>query len=257
MTGEVLLRREGAVAHVTFARPEAMNAMTWAMYDRLDAICAELSADPTLRCVVFRGAGGRAFVAGSDIGQFAAFEDGEDGIAYEAAMDAHLAAIEAIPCPTLCVIDRIAVGGGLAIAAACDLRIASDDARLGIPIARTLGNCLSMANYARVVSGFGVARAKRMLMLGELLTAQEAREAGFLTRVVPTEALDAEAAAITARLLANAPVTMAVTKAALARLATGDPGDGADLIRRTYASADFRRGVTAFVAKEKPQWQGD
>lgn len=257
MTGAVRLTRDGPVARITFDRPEALNAMTWAMYDQLDAICAEVSADPSLRLAVFRGAGGKAFVAGSDIAQFTAFDGAEDGIAYERAMDAHLAAVEAIPVPTLAVIDRIAVGGGLAIAAACDLRIATGDARLGIPIARTLGNCLSTANYARVVAGFGASGARRMLLLGELFTAAEALALGFLTRAVPAGELEAELAALTARLLANAPVTMAVSKAALGRLARGTAGDGADLIRRAYGSADFRRGVAAFVAREKPEWQGE
>lgn len=257
MSGTVTLTRDGPIARITFDRPDALNAMTWAMYARLDDICRELSADSSLRVVLLRGAGGRAFVAGSDITQFNAFKGAEDGIAYEAEMDAHLAALEAIPVPVVAAIEGFAVGGGLGLAACCDLRVAAQGSKFGIPIARTVGNCLSMRTYARVVQGFGVSRAKRMLMLGELLDADEALAAGFLTRVVPAADLEREAEAILARLLGNAPITMAVTKQALARIASGEPGDGADLIARAYGSRDFRRGVAAFSAKARPEWQGE
>ena len=257
MSGRVLLVREGPVARVTIDRPDALNAMTFSMYAELAAICHDLAADPTLRAVLIRGAGRKAFVAGSDISQFRSFAGGQDGLAYEAEMDRRFAALEAIPVPVVAAIEGFAVGGGLALAACCDIRVAAEGARFGVPIARTVGNCLSMQAYARVADGFGVSRAKRMLMLGELLDASEALAAGFLTRVVPAADLDREAEAIVARLLANAPITLSVTKQALARVASGEAGDGADLIARTYGSADFRRGVAAFIAKTTPEWTGE
>ena len=257
MNGRVLLVRDGPVARVTIDRPEALNAMTFGMYAELDDICRELSRDRTLRAVLVRGAGGRAFVAGSDITQFSSFKGAEDGLAYEAEMDRHFAALEAIPVPVVAVIEGYAVGGGLALAACCDIRVAAEGARFGVPIARTVGNCLSMKAYARVVEGFGMSRAKRMLMLGELINADEALAAGFLTRLVVPSDLEREAEAIVARLVANAPITLCVTKQALARIAAGEQGDGADLIAQTYNSVDFKRGVEGFLAKKPPEWLGE
>ena len=183
--GEVCTERKGDVLFVTFDRPAARNAMTWQMYEQLGAVCTELKNDASVRAVVFRGAGGKAFIAGTDIAQFTTFTSGEDGIAYEEKMERYLAALEALPMPTLAVIEGFAIGGGLAIAACCDLRIATPGSRFGVPIARTLGNCLSVANYARVVAALGVPRAKKMLLLAENLTAEEALAGGFLLDIVP------------------------------------------------------------------------
>lgn len=254
--GETRLQRDGAVARVTFNRPAARNAMTWRMYEQLGAICAELKDDPGIRVVVFRGAGGQAFVAGTDIAQFQAFRTGEDGIAYEAGMEQVLGAIEALPMPTLAVIEGFAVGGGLAIAACCDLRVATPGARFGVPIARTLGNCLSVANYARLVAGVGAARAKRILLLAENLTAEEALAAGFLAAIVETAELDRHVDDICVRLASHAPITMRVSKEAIRRLLHASLPDGDDLVRACYGSEDFRIGVRAFVDKKKPEWTG-
>jgi len=256
--GEVRLTRgrEGALAAITIDRPAARNAMTWSMYAELDAIAHELAEDERVRVVVMRGAGGRAFVAGSDIGQFRDFRGAADGLAYEDKMDRQLDNLLAIPVPVIGVFEGYAVGGGLNIAAACDIRIATPGTRFGVPIARTLGNCLSMASYGRVVTGFGEGRARRMLLLGDLLDAQEALEAGFLGGIVSAEDIDAEIERLVDRVLANAPITMAVSKAAIGRVLAGDPGKGEDLISRAYGSEDFGRGVASFTSKTKPDWQG-
>src|SRR3984893_6318595 len=182
--GEVRYVRDGKVVTVIFDRPAARNAMTWQMYEQLAQACARMQGENELRVAVFRGAGGKAFIAGTDIAQFRAFRSGEDGLAYEEKMATYLAAIEALPVPTLAVIEGFAIGGGLAIAAACDLRIATPGSRFGVPIARTLGNCLSIANYARLVALLGVSRAKRMLLLAENLSAEEALASGFLREIV-------------------------------------------------------------------------
>ena len=182
--GEVHYARNGAVVTVTFDRTSAHNAMTWRMYEQLAEACARIEREDGLRVAVFRGAGGKSFIAGTDIAQFQAFRSSDDGIAYEAKMEGYLEGIERLPVPTLAVIEGFAIGGGLAIAAACDLRIATPGSRFGVPIARTLGNCLSMANYARLVVALGASRAKRMLLLAENLTAEEALAGGFLTEVV-------------------------------------------------------------------------
>jgi enoyl-CoA hydratase len=254
--GQVHYRRDGAVATVIFDRPAARNAMTWQMYQQLDGACARIRQEEGLRVAVFRGAGGKAFIAGTDIAQFQAFRTGEDGIAYEEKMEATISAVETLPVPTLAVIEGFCIGGGLAIAAACDLRIATPPSRFGVPIARTLGNCLSVANYARLVAGLGAARAKKMLLLAENLSAAEALAGGFVSEIVEPGNLDARVAELTGRLAQHAPITMRVSKEAIRRLLHAGLPNGDDLVRECYGSDDFRIGVAAFVEKREPQWTG-
>ena len=254
--GTTHYRCDGAVTHVLFDRPQARNAMTWTMYEELADICRKVNDDPDLRAVTFRGVGGKAFIAGTDIAQFQTFTTGEDGIDYERKGDAIMSAIETIRVPTLAIIDGWCVGGGLAIASCCDLRIATPAAQFGVPIARTLGNCLSIPNYARLINGFGVSRTKRMLLMAEMLTAKEARDCGFLSDVVDAEMLDTRVLEITERLVANAPVTMRVSKQAIGRILASATITGDDLVRECYASEDFHHGVEAFVSKRKPHWTG-
>ena len=254
--GAVRLSIDGAVATVVFDRPAARNAMTWAMYEQLGAICERLANEPGVRVASLRGAGGEAFVAGTDIEQFKAFKDGNAGLEYERGIDAGIARLEALPIPTVAVIEGWCVGGGLAIATACDIRIATPSSRLGIPIAKTLGNCLSMANIARLVAAFGKPRVQRMLIGAELLGAQEALACGYLAEVVPAEAIDEAAAKLCARLASLAPVTQSVSKEALRRLLLNDLPEAQDLIARAYGSEDFHEGVAAFSEKRSPVWRG-
>ena len=254
--GDVRLVREGDIAKVIFDRPSARNAMTWRMYEQLNAVCREICADASIRVAVFRGAGGKAFVAGTDISQFLTFKSGDDGIAYEHRMETYLEAIEAIPIPTLAVVEGFAIGGGLAIASVCDFRIATPGSRFGVPIARTLGNCLSMTNYARIVAALGPAHAKRMLLLADMITAEEALAGGFVMSLVEPAYIDRRVAEICERLSKNAPITVRVTKEAIRRLLHAGLPDGDDLVRACYGSEDFRHGVRAFVDKREPAWQG-
>jgi enoyl-CoA hydratase len=241
---------------VIFDRPAARNAMTWQMYQQLGEACARMQQEAGLRVAVFRGAGGKSFIAGTDIAQFKEFRTGEDGIAYEEKMEGTIGGIEALPIPTLAVVEGFAIGGGLAIAAACDLRIATPGSRFGVPIARTLGNCLSIANYARLVAGFGVSRAKRMLLLAENLSAQEALACGFLSEIVEASEVEGRVGELTDRLAQHAPITMRVSKEAIRRLLHAGLPAGDDLSRACYASEDFRIGMKAFVDKREPQWTG-
>lgn len=254
--GTVSLTRHGPFAAVVFDRPAERNAMTWDMYQQLGAICEQLRGDPSVRAVTFRGAGGKAFVAGTDIAQFLSFQGGEDGVAYERKIDQCIGQLEALPIPTIALVEGWAVGGGLAIATACDFRLATPDARLGVPIARTLGNCLSVANMARLAAAFGPQRLKRMLMLAQLLDAEEALAAGYLHGVVPAAELEAAGRTLCEQLAALAPITQSVAKEGLRRLALHELPDGEDLIRRCYGSDDFREGVQAFVARRQPVWRG-
>ena len=147
------------------------------------------------------------------------------------------------------------MGGGLLIAGACDLRIATPAGRFGVPIARTVGNCLSLANTARIVAGLGLARAKRLLLLADSLSAEEALNCGFVVEVVQPESVQDAVNAMCRQLVSHAPITMRVAKESIRRLSGALP-EGDDLIRIAYASSDFKTGVRAFLTKQRPQWTG-
>ena len=253
MTEELLYELRGAIGHVTLNRPLARNALTFAMYERL----AEIAANPNgARALIITGAGDKAFAAGTDIAQFRAFATADDAIAYEARLDRVLGALERCPVPTIAAIAGACTGGGAGIAAACDLRIAAANARFGFPIARTLGNCLSMANIARLSALIGPGRVAEMIFTARLLSAAEAQATGLVSEVLA----DATALAVRAHELAllvasHAPLTLRATKEALRRLRDNLPPDE-DLIRLCYTSADFREGMEAFLGKRPPVWQG-
>lgn len=254
--GTVRLTIAGPIASVVFDRPAARNAMTWTMYQELGAICDRVRNEPAVKVMCLRGAGGEAFVAGTDIEQFKAFRDGQAGVDYERSIDEAMARLEGLPVPTVAVIEGWAVGGGLALATACDIRIATPSARMGVPIAKTLGNCLSMGSLARLVAAFGRPRVQRMLIGAEILTAEEALACGYLAQVVAANGIDAAASSLCQRLATLAPVTQAVSKEGLRRLLLHNLPDAQDLIMRTYGSEDFREGVNAFSEKRPPVWRG-
>ena len=254
--GLVTMRMVGNIAHVVFDRAHARNAMTWEMYESLAGICESLAQDVNVRVVQFRGAGGQAFVAGTDIEQFKAFSTGQDALDYEARINHVVGLLEALPMPTVAVIEGWAVGGGLAIATACDFRIALSGARLGVPIAKTLGNCLSMHNLARLERAFGSQRVKRMLLSAQFVDADEALACGYLEAVCDADQLDDAAGYLSERLGQLAPVTQAAMKQGLQRLINHSLPDGDDLVVRCYTSDDFHEGVTAFVEKRAPIWRG-
>ncbi len=255
MTGRVHYSKSGAVASVLFDRIEARNAMTWAMYEQLAEACRAIASDIEIRVAVFRGAGGN-FAAGTDIAQFRSFTGGESGIGYERRIEASIELIERIPKPVIAVVEGNCVGGGLIIASACDIRISAPSARFGVPIARTLGNCLSPFNVARLLAHFGPARTKRMLLFAELISAQEALDCGFVARVGDAAGLGQMAGELCTRVSGQAPVTMLAAKEMARRIGTANVPNCDDLIRQVYGSADFSEGVEAFLAKRRPQWRG-
>jgi enoyl-CoA hydratase/carnithine racemase len=243
---ELVADRRGPALWVTFNRPEARNAMTFAMYEALFACCEETDADESVRVLVLRGAGTKAFVAGTDIRQFAEFESGEDGLRYEATIDRIVGRLEAVTKPTVALVDGYAMGSGLALSAACDLRVCTPAAQFGLPIARTVGNCLSMENYARLAALLGPARLKDIVFTARSIGAEEALAIGLATEVVEPGEVEAHVEALCDRLASHAAVTLRVTKEALRRLRAAGTPDGDDLVREAYASEEFRRMVAAW-----------
>lgn len=253
--GAALLEQEGAVARITLSRPAALNALTWTMYRQLEAHLERLAGDGTTRVIIITGAG-KAFAAGTDIQQFRGFT-GEDGIAYERTMAEIVERLYNMAIPTIAAISGYAVGAGLAIASVCDLRYATPTSRFGVPIARTLGNCLSLTSYRHVVDAFGAMRAKEMLLTARLLTAEEAERCGFLTAIVDEEQLSTHVNAVAQQVSELAPLTLWSVKEAQRRLnAARESVDFDDVVARVYGSADFAEGVQAYLEKRKPHWRG-
>jgi len=254
----LIYEKRGDQAHVLFDNPAAHNALTSQMWLDLRDAARDIAADRNIRVALFRGVGGKAFISGTDISKFADYRTGQQGVDYERGIDECMSAVDAIPCATIAVVEGWAVGGGINISSACDFRVATPDARFGSPLGRTIGNCLSAASVARIGGAVGVARAKRMILLGEMLTARELLDSGFLLRIVEREALDAEVDALARRAAENAPITTRATKEMIRRMTYGALPDVEDLIAEVYGSADFRRGVADFLARTKklPEWEG-
>lgn len=256
-TSELLYERRGPIAVLTFNRPEARNAMTWAMYDGLYQACEHVERDDRVRVFVLRGAGDKAFVAGTDIAQFRAFSTPEDALNYERNGNRIIGRLEALSKPTIAMIRGYCVGGGAGIATACDLRIAATDAQYGFPIARTLGNTLSMQNYSRLVALLGPARTKELIFTARFIGAEEGRAIGLFNEVVEPERLEGRTFEVAEQIAANAPLTIRAAKEAVRRILLKQRLDEADdLILLCYLSADFKEGVAAFLEKRKPEWQG-
>jgi enoyl-CoA hydratase len=258
MSDELLYSVRDGVGFITFNRPASRNALTFDMYERLAELCGRVGEDRSVKALVLTGAGDAAFAAGTDIAQFRAFQGPEDAIAYEARIDRVLGALERCPLPTIAAIAGACTGGGAGIAACCDLRIGAANARFGFPIARTLGNCLSMANYARLTSLIGPARTKEIIFTARLVGAGEAKSIGLLSEVLPDHAaLQARAEELARLVASHAPLTLRATKEAVRRLReSSTDAEDKDLILLCYLSDDFREGMEAFLSKRRPMWQG-
>ncbi|MDI4233734.1 enoyl-CoA hydratase/isomerase family protein [Bradyrhizobium sp. Arg237L] len=246
------------IGRVTFNRPQARNAFTFEMYERLAEICEQANSDQAIKVLVLRGAGDKAFASGTDINQFRAFTTPQDALDYENRIDRVLTTLEQCRVPTIAAINGFCTGGGAGIAAACDLRIGTRSARIGFPIARTLGNCLSMSNVSRLAALVGPARVKDLIFTARLVEAAEAAAIGLLTEVVDDlAALDGRADEVARLLAGHAPLTLSATKQAVARLQKRlTREEGEDLIVMCYMSEDFREGLDAFLNKRAPQWRG-
>jgi enoyl-CoA hydratase len=254
---ELIVEKDGHVLRLWLSNPGRRNAITWAMYDGLLGIRALVAGDPDIRVVVLRGAGGQAFAAGTDIRQFAEFTTGEQGVEYEHRVGRVVASLLAIRAPVIAVVEGPAVGAGLAIAACCDLVVATPDAVFGAPVARTLGNTLPPAVVARLRQRLGAARTTAMLLTARLLPATVALAAGFVTEVVDRDQLDDTVHELSELICANAPLTLSALKEIERRIDEHGPGAEADdVLAAVYGSRDFHAGVAAFLEHRKPDWEG-
>jgi enoyl-CoA hydratase len=254
---ELLYEVRDGIGRITFNRPQARNSLTFNMYQRLAAICANAGEDRSLKVLIFTGAGDKAFAAGTDINQFRAFKTPQDAIDYETRIDQVLGAIEQCAVPTIAAINGACAGGGAGIAACCDLRIGTTTAKFGFPIARTLGNCLSMSNISRLSALIGAARLKEIIFTARLIEAEEAAALGLLNEVVvDLPALERRADELARLVASHAPLTLRSTKQALLRMRPKVLEDE-DLILRCYQTRDFREGMDAFLNKRQPRWTGE
>jgi enoyl-CoA hydratase len=248
--GQVVLRRRPGAVEVRFNRPEKHNALTERMYDALLALCAEVSADASVRVVLFRGEGGRAFSAGNDIASFLAVRDGADGVAYESRIREVLQAVADLPQVTVAVVEGLCVGGGLALATACDLRLCTPSSRFGYPIARTLGNALSAPVLARCVEVFGDSLTREMLLASRLVSPDRAYAAGAVMGVIEASDLEDEVGALLEGIGGAAPLTIEITKAQLREGREGyQPSRDERRLAAAYGSAEFHRRVRRFLSR--------
>ena len=258
MSDELLIERREGIVFVTLNRPQSRNALTFPMYEGLARLATDANTDDAVRVIVITGAGEKAFAAGTDISQFTNFRTAEDALAYEAKIDRIMTALETCAKPTIAAIAGACTGGGAGIASVCDLRIGAANARFGFPIAKTLGNCLSMANYARLATMMGPTRVMDLIYTARLLGAEEMKSVGLLSEILPDHAaLQARAAELAQTLTTHAPLTMRATKEAMRRLrAPLREIHGDDLVEMCFTSADFAEGVESFLAKRPAQWKG-
>jgi enoyl-CoA hydratase/carnithine racemase len=254
---ELLYERQGPIAFLTFNRPQARNALTWAMYEGLYACCDHVDADERVKVLVLRGAGDKAFVAGTDISQFRAFSTPHDALEYESNNNRYASRLETVMKPTIAMIRGACTGGGAVFALCCDLRLVAPDVRFGVPIASTLGNTLSMQNFARLVSLIGPARTKDLIFTARLVGADEGTAMGIFNEIVAAEQLEARTLELAERIASNAPLTIRSAKQSVQRVVEGMRlAEIEELVLMCYMSEDFREGVNAFLEKRRPQWQG-
>ena len=258
MSGDLLYEINDGIGRVTFNRPQARNAFTFQMYERLEEICTQADNDSSVKVLLLTGAGEKAFAAGTDISQFQDFSTAEHALEYESRIERVLTALENCRVPSIAAIAGVCTGGGFSIAGCCDLRIGAANARFGVPIGRTLGNCLSISNYVRLAALLGPARVKDIIFTARLIEAEEACKIGLLGEVLPNyETLQSRATELARTVASQAPLTLQVTKEALRRIKEKmSPEDDRELILKCYMSKDFREGMDAFLNKRPPKWTG-
>lgn len=255
---EFLYEIVNEIGTFTFNRPAQRNALTFPMYEGLADVCANMPTDGSVKTLIVRGTGEKAFAAGTDISLFRDFSTAQHALDYETKMAGILEQIERCPVPTIAAMTGACTGGGAAIATVCDIRISDTNLKFGFPIARTLGNCLSVWNLSRLADLMGAARLKEIMLTNRLIGADEANNIGLVSEVRENaEATFARARELAERMAGHAPLTMRATKEAIRRLQdAASQVDDEDLVTMCYTSADFREGMDAFLTKRKPVWTG-
>jgi len=258
VSGDILYEIQDGIGRITFNRPQARNAFTFQMYEQLGEICQQAEKDLSVKVLLLTGAGEKAFAAGTDISEFKVFSTPQDALDYESRIERVLGTLENSRLPSIASIAGVCTGGGFTIAGCCDLRIGAANARFGVPIGRTLGNCLSMSNYVRLVAMLGPARVKDIIFTSRLIDAEEACKIGLLGEVLPDhDSLQARANELAQTVASQAPLTLRATKEALRRIKEKiNPDENHDLILMCYMSHDFREGMDAFLNKRPPKWTG-
>src|SRR5689334_17708135 len=258
MPDTILTHRDGAIVTVTLNRPDKLNALTKPMWQLLGDTIAALSADDEIRCIVVRGAGDKAFAPGNDISEFESERANvEQARAYGEIMRSTLAAFAQCRHPLVAMIKGICVGGGLEIAANCDLRICAASSRFGAPVNK-LGLVMAHAELQGLLQLVGRATALEILLEGRVFDAPEAKDKGLVTRIVPDDKVEEEAYATARRIADGAPLVARWHKQFATRLADSRPLSDAEREEgyACFGTEDFRIGYRAFLAKTKPEFKG-
>lgn len=258
MSGDITCTVTDAIAWITIDRPDVRNALDSRVFAELTALVQSCGANRDIRCVIITGGGERVFISGADIREFREkLATPELAIAYDAEAERLNEAVGAIPQPVIAMLNGHAIGSGCLLAIACDFRVAAETAKLGIPVAK-IGICIGPPDLLRLAQLVGVARAKRLLMTGELLDARQALVDGLVDKVAAPGALRDETLALAHALIANAPLSLKATKEMAARFLRPaiTVQDGAPWYVETYGSADLTEGIDALLAKRKPAFTG-
>lgn len=257
--GPILLERDGVIASIVINNPAKRNALTLAAWDALSSVLEELESDDDIRCVIVRGAGEKAFAAGADISEFPENRsNAEEAYDYGEHVGRALDLLQNLKHPTVAMIRGACTGGGLEIACCCDLRIAADDARLGVPINR-IGHAFAAGELRPVMELVGKAVVLELLLEGQILNAESGLQKGLLTKVVPGSELEQATADTVANIAQGAPLGARMTKKFVNRLCADSSSFTEEEKRESYEpcdSEDYTEGYTAFLEKRTPEFKG-
>ena len=258
MTKKITSHQDGCIATVVLDNPKKLNAIDLEMWTGLGKTMANLSKNTELRCIVLRGAGGKAFAAGADISRFAEERSTpEQAAEYHRVIDIAMDAIYGCLHPTVALIEGVCVGGGLEVAACCDMRICGKSSRFGVPI-KKLGITMHYGELSRVMQIIGPAAARELLLEGQVFGAERAKEIGFVNRVVDDRAVSAEAFEAAHRIADGAPIAQRLNKKFISRLCDPEPIKPLEHEEtyHTMTTDDFREGINAFLSKRRPIFKG-
>jgi enoyl-CoA hydratase len=256
--GRIFLEKknDGKLWLLRICNQSRRNSLNWQMYEDLLRVCEESQSDKDLRVIVIRGEGGAAFAAGTDIHGFVDFNDSEDGINYERRVTSFFEAFANVRVPTIAVVEGIAAGGGLELVVMCDLVLANSQAKFGVPVATTLGNCTSPLVVKVLIERLGLNNAKSMLLFSQFLTSQQLKEVGFVNQIADGDELDFILEKLTEKVCNSAPLSVYAFKQMFLRHSADPNFEADDLIRLCYGSRDFSNGVKAFLTKQRVKWEG-